>query len=275
MNSDYLPISDSPFDHIQWPEHGAVGLILDGVATPEPGKKIYQWAGDQPISAECLYAATRWEAISDLSPWLVWLSGPEDPVLEGFLEKGPAQEQGYLLISATDRTTFTRWMRSHLQIVTAPECEELVRIAHPALARSVIGNNLTRSSSFVVERLIVPDRIHQQWHVIEPRGIWPRATDDQIKGITVSPELMSAFEDFNRRKDALSIWDSLEEPVRSQLGGLRLCNAYSALRKSLDDALDAGCSSLRQVMQFLFDTVPGQTGGRPLLNPHSRWIEDE
>ncbi|WP_018405435.1 DUF4123 domain-containing protein [Marinobacter gelidimuriae] len=81
---------------------------MDGVAIPQLGKQIYQWAGDQPISAECLYVATRWEVISDLSPWLVWLSGPEDPVLRGFLEQGPMQEHGYLLVSAADRATANR-----------------------------------------------------------------------------------------------------------------------------------------------------------------------
>jgi len=105
MNQDSWSLRESPFTHVPWPGHQPVGLVLDGVAIPELGEQIYQWAGGQTINAECLYVATRWEAVSDLSPWLVWLSGPEDPVLEGFLEQGPRQEQGYLLISATDHAS--------------------------------------------------------------------------------------------------------------------------------------------------------------------------
>lgn len=258
MNQDDWPVSESPFTHVDWPDHHPVGLVLDGVATPELGKQIYQWAGDQPFDAECLYVATRWEAVSDLSPWLVWLSGPEDPVLEGFLEQGALQEQGYLLISATDRATCARWMRSHLQVEMAPGCEELVRIAHPALARTVIGGNLPRFPTRAVDRLIVPDRISEQWHLVEPPAIQPDGTGDQPGKMMASPELTNAFEAFNRRKGALQIWDSLDESVRNQLGGPYLIDAYPALGRILEEALGSGCNNLRKVMQFLFATLPRQ-----------------
>lgn len=267
MSQGFCLISQSPFDHLPWPEHAAVALILDGVVIPELGKQIYQWAGDQPINAECLYIATPWEAVSDLSPWLVWLSGPKDPVLEGFLEQGPMQEHGYLLVSATDRTTFSRWMRSHLQVEMAPDCEELMRIAHPALARSVIGNNLTCSLNRVVDQLIVPDRIREQWHMVEPLIARPSPTVSQAKKEIALPELRKAFEAFNRRKDALQIWSKLEEPVRNLLGGPQLIDAYPALRKMLDEALGNGCNSLREVMQFLFATLSSQAGGNATTEP--------
>lgn len=249
MSRDCWPMSESPFAHLPWPDHHPVGLVLDGVAIPRLGEQIYQWAGDQPFDAECLYITTRWEAVSDLSPWLVWLRGPEDPVLEGFLEQGVLKEQGYLLVSATDRATCTRWMRSHLQIEIAPGYEELMRISHPALARMVIGGNLPRFPIRAVDRLIVPDRISEQWHLVEPPAIHPRETVNKTGKIMASPELRDAFEAFNRRKDTLQIWNSLEEPVRNQLGGPELGNAYPALRRLLDEALGSGCRSLRDVME--------------------------
>ncbi len=264
MNQDFWPVSESPFTHVDWPDHHPVGLVLDGVATPELGKQIYQWAGDQPFDAECLYVATRWEAVSDLSPWLVWLSGPEDPVLEGFLEQGAAQEQGYLLISATDRATCTRWMRSHLQVEMAPGCDELVRIAHPALARTVIGGNLPRFPTRGVDRLIVPDRISEQWHLVEPPAVQPGSKGDQPGKMIVSPDLRGAFEAFNLRKGALQIWHSLEESVRNQLGGPDLRDAYPALVRILEEALGNGCNNLREVMQFLFATLPQRADSNPV-----------
>jgi hypothetical protein len=267
MNRSCCPFSHSPFDHSPWPDPSAVGLILDGVAIPQLGKQIYQWAGDRLISAECLYVTTRWEVISDLSPWLVWLSGPEDPVLRGFLEQGPMQEHGYLLVSAADRATVSRWMRSHLQVETASGCEELMRIAHPALAWSVIGNNLTGSAIGVVDKLIVPDRISEQWCLVEPPAVRLPTTYAQTKKENALPELRKAFKAFNRRKDALQIWDSLEEPVRKQLGGPQLRDAYPALRKTLDEALDNECNSLRDAMQFLFVALPNLAGGNAATEP--------
>jgi len=267
MSQGCCPISRSPFEYLPWSDDSSVALILDGVAIPQLGKQIYQWAGDQPISAECLYVTTRWEVVSDLSPWLVWLSGPEDPVLRGFLEQGPVQEHGYLLVSAADRAAVSRWMRSHLQVETAPGCEELTRIAHPALALSVIGNNLTGSAIRVVDKLIVPDCISDQWCLVEPPAVQPSKKAGQTEKENTLPELQEAFRAFNRRKDALQIWNSLDEPVRRQLGGPQLRDAYPALRKTLDEALDNECNSLRDAMQFLFAALPNLAGGNAVTEP--------
>ena len=256
MSQDCWLLSESPFSHVNWPGQCPVGLVLDGVAIPELGEQVYQWAGDGSVDAECLYVATRWEAVSDLSPWFVWLSGPEDPVLKGFLEQGSVQEHGYLLLSATDRASCTRWMRSHLQVEMAPGCDELVRIAHPALARMVIGDNLPCFPIRAVDQLIVPDRISEKWHLVEPPVFQPGSTGDQPGKMIVSPDLKGAFEAFNRRKGALQIWDSLDESVRNQLGGPDLRDVYPALQRILEQALGNGCNNLREVMQFLFATLP-------------------
>jgi len=258
MNQDGLPLSESPFAHVHWPDDQPVGLVLDGVAIPELGKQISQWAGDRPLNAECLYMTTRWEAVSDLSPWLVWLNGPEDPVLQGFLKQRAVEEQGYLLVSATDRATCTRWMRSHLQVGMAPGCDELVRIAHPALARTVIGGSLPRFPTRAVDQLVVPDRISEQWHLVEPPAVQPGCIGDQPRKMIVSPDLKDAFGAFNRRKGALQIWNKLDESVRNQLGGPDLRDAYPALGRILEKAPGSGCNNLREVMQFLFATLPRQ-----------------
>ena len=255
MNRNSWPLSESPFSHVDWPGRGPVGLVLDGVAIPELGEQIYQWASGRSVDAECLYVATRWEAVSDLSPWLVWLSGPEDPVLKGFLEQGAMQEQGYLLISATDRASCTLWMRSHLQVEMAPGCDELVRIAHPALARTVIGGNLPCFPAKAVDRLVVPDRVSEQWHIVEPPAVQPGCTGDQPRKMKISPDLKNTFEAFNRRKGTLQIWNNLDESVRTQLGGPELRNAYPALQRILEQALGNGCNNLREAMQFLFATL--------------------
>ena len=258
MSQNTWPLYESPFTHLTWPENHSVGLVLDGIAIEKLGEQIHQWAHGTPVHTECLYAGTRWEVVSELSPWLVWLNGPEDPVLEGFLKQGPIQEQGYLLVTAVDRATCTHWMRTHLQVEMAPGYEELVRLAHPALARAVIGQNLQRFPTRAVDQLVVPDCISQCWHLVDvPVVQSERTATDQPEKLIASPELEEAFEAFNRRKYCLQIWNSLDEPAREQLGP-DLSSAYSSLRKILDQALGCGCGSLREVMQFLFASLPEQ-----------------
>jgi len=55
--------------------------------------------------------------------------------------------------------------------------------------------------------------------------------------------------------------------VRKQLGGPRLCDAYPALRKILDEAIVHECSSLRDAMQFLFAALPNLAGGSTANEP--------
>ena len=109
-----------------------------------------------------------------------------------------------------------------------------------------------------MDRLIVPDRISGQWHLVEPPAVQPGSTGDTPGKMMASADLKGAFEAFNRRKGALQIWNNLEEAVRNQLGGPALRDAYPALGSILEEALGSGCNNLREVMQFLFATLPRQ-----------------
>lgn len=91
MNQGCWPVSESPFTHVHWPDDHPVGLVMDGVAIPGLGEQIYQWAGGQPFNAECLYVATRWEAVSDLSPGLYGSVGRKTRCWKGSWSRGRAR----------------------------------------------------------------------------------------------------------------------------------------------------------------------------------------
>lgn len=259
MSSSSCSLAESPFEHVDWPDSGRVALVLDGVSIQNLSERIYQWAGDSNVEAECLYVTTRWEVLSELSPWLVWLTGPEDPVLRGFLQQGPEKEQGYIVVSRIEATEFTRWMRLRLQVERAPGYEELMRISHPALARSVIGEGLIQTApAGAVSQLMTPDMIRGQWVTKAPRPVPPGGQGDSSAMTTCSAELEQAFEAFNRRRQNLLIWQSLDKEARCWLGGPSLKDAYPALCKVLQDASRAGCNSLKDMARFLFDTMAQQ-----------------
>lgn len=255
MSLDYGPISESPFECLSWPDSLSVALVLDGVGITELGKQIYQWADGFPVEAECLYVTTAWEPISEVSPWIVWLSGPDDPVLAGFVESSAMHEHGYLLIAGEEKVTITRWIRSHLQVERAPGYEELVRISHPALARSVIGDQPGQCPpSGLVRQLITPDQIDQRWHCVELRERTLGVTDRR-NSLAYSDDLAQAFDAFNMRQTSLQIWENLDAQARMNLGGPLLTNAYPALRSILGEARKAGHESPRDMMRFLFSAL--------------------
>lgn len=256
MSQDCGPISESPFERLPWPDSFSVALVLDGVGIAGLGKQIYQWADGLPVEAECLYVTTAWESVSEVSPWIVWLSGPDDPVLAGFVESSAMHEHGYLLIGGKEKTTVTRWIRSHLQVERAPGYEELVRISHPALARSVIGDQLGQClPAGVVRQLIIPDKINQQWHCIKLRERTVGVSDHQRNSLAYSDDLAQAFDAFNMRQASLQIWANLDARARMNLGGPLLKNAYPALHSILEEARNAGHESPRDMMRFLFSAL--------------------
>lgn len=250
------PLSDSPFDDMPWPAAGRVVLVLDGVAFSELGRRIYQWADGQPLEAQCLYVTTRWEAVSDLSPWLVWLSGPDDPVLKAFLAEGASQEKGYLLVSHLLPAELVHWMRLRLHVERVPGYEELLRIAHPALSLAVIGECLIQSApEGAVEKLIAPNMIENQWMVREPGGGGSRSEKPSQGKVVYSSELETAFRAFNVRRDNLLIWHHLDDDAKMRLGGLALDAGYPRLCKLVVQAKNAGCRSLRDKTRYLLRAI--------------------
>lgn len=260
MSQDCGSVTELPFDVLGWPTGYSVALMLDGVAIPEAGKQIYQWADDSEVDAECVYATTRWDQIAEISPWIVWLSGADDPVLAAFLENGAMQEHGYLIVTGVDRPDFMRWIRAHLQVEKGSGCEEIVRISHPALARSVIGDQLgQRPPSGVVRQLIIPDQISQRWQCIEPGKRVEGSTENNGYALVLSDELTQAFDAFNMRQASLQIWESLDARTRMDLGGPFLKQAFPRLHSILVSARDAGHQSPREMMRFLFSVLSGDT----------------
>lgn len=79
-------------NHLPW--HLKAYLVLDGVRLPDVAQRIQQW----PNPREYLYATTRWHALVDISPYLIRLSGPYDPVLRYF-KANAVLEPGYLLFT--------------------------------------------------------------------------------------------------------------------------------------------------------------------------------
>ncbi|MCE0757581.1 DUF4123 domain-containing protein [Marinobacter sp. G11] len=256
MNQDCGVVSESPFVFWTWPDNSPVALVLDGVGITDLGKQIYLWADGAEVEAECLYASTQWEAIAEVSPWIVWLKGPDDPVLAAFLELGAPKEHGYLMIAGADKPDVMHWIRAHLQVEKAPDYEELVRISHPALASSVIGEQLGKCPpSGVIRQLLIPDQISQRWHRIEPSEWVIGDADHNRSSLIYSDELAQAFDAFNMRQVSLEIWQSLDASVRIAIGGVSLKDAYPRLSLLLGKAREAGHESPRDMMRFLFSAL--------------------
>ncbi len=119
------------------PWSGTVGLLLDGVSVEKLPQRLYQWA-QSPVF-EPLYLGTPWAEVLDMSPCLVQIKTPNDPVLPHFLSAS-LQEWGHLVFSDHpwgDLVAHWRWLTS----VWHPQGEDvLLRIADPAVIHALLGH---------------------------------------------------------------------------------------------------------------------------------------
>ncbi|MFC4258255.1 DUF4123 domain-containing protein [Marinobacter lacisalsi] len=249
MTPGHYPLSHNPFDFIAWPEDTGVVLVLDSCIIQDLGLALFEWSSDI-TQVDCLYDNTPWEPVRDVSPWAVWLSGPDDPALRHFVEHEAANEAGYLLFTPLSYPQFSRWMRQRIQIERAPEAVELVRISHPALAREIIGDHLIRTGpEGAIQQMVLPDRTTGQWHHLALKTDTTPPDLDQT--VSLSPGLFEAFSRFNVRRADLMIWDGLDEPTRKALGGPALPKAWPELCRLSAEAGKAGKNDIRQRTQYL------------------------
>ncbi|MDA8486896.1 DUF4123 domain-containing protein [Pseudomonas resinovorans] len=111
-------------------------LLMDGVSVKELPRQLKAW-GVSTLHKP-LYEDTRWSALIDLSPYLVELTGPDDPVLQQFLLQGQA-DWGLLLLGGGHwqaNLHHLRWLTSVLH----PQGQEmLLRLADSSVADALLG----------------------------------------------------------------------------------------------------------------------------------------
>lgn len=145
--------------HLPW--HLNAYLVVDGVRLPDLAKHLQQW----PNARDYLYVTTRWHALLDISPCLISLSGPDEPVLRYF-KANAVLETGYLLFTQADAATLCTFLRS-LIVVQHPSGDEvMMRVADPAVLNQLITASESPLDSRWLgpsEQICLPDGLHVQW----------------------------------------------------------------------------------------------------------------
>lgn len=151
---------------------GTLALLLDAVAQEHLLRRIYQWADNPQVDP--LYLQTPWHELLELSPCLLFLSGPQDPALAGFLNETEL-ETGWLLLSAQPPEAISQHLR-RLITVRPPHGElGLLRMSDPATAHVLFGHAEQQGNRALfgpIDTVCCPDSLLSTWHCHSA----PRAT---------------------------------------------------------------------------------------------------
>lgn len=140
-------------------------LLLDGVSVENLPQRLYQWYVNPDF--EVLYLETPWAGVSDLSPCLIRLEGPQDPALNAFVQSSH-EEWGYLLFSSAPRNELLSHLRWLLQVRHPLGEEMLLRVADPAVMHALLEQDAMQSADITllgpIEHIVAPDKLNGLWH---------------------------------------------------------------------------------------------------------------
>lgn len=234
-------------------------LILDGVSLPNLPRKLYEWH-PQP-EFEPLYLGTDYEALLDLSPCLVRLSGSSDPILRHYLDH-TGEECGFMLFShATwqEQVQHMRW----LSRVQAPHGEELLlRLADPAVFRALLADSNEAATAPLMgpfELAFMPDALEGKWH--KHRQLPGRRTP-QSSPYKLNDEQLTRLGEVNFRNvtGKLDLYMQAQFPAYGS--GWDRANRRTNLTSLADDAYAKGFCSEEEI--FLYAKIFGLLGSKAL-----------
>lgn len=162
---------------LPWDSHAY--LLLDGISVEALPQRLYQWFESPDF--DVLYLDTPWAELSDLSPCLVRLTGPQDPVLLAFVENSH-DEWGYLLFTRASRAELLNHLH-WLVSVRHPLGEDmLLRVADPAVVHALLeqaarDNDVTLFGP--IEQVVAADRVQDCWHQHHGTGSTDGARHDR------------------------------------------------------------------------------------------------
>lgn len=234
-------------------------LILDGVSLPNLPHKLYEWSPHPQF--EPLYLGTDHEALLDLSPCLVRLTGRSDPVLDHYLEHAK-EECGFLLFSRApwqEQVQHMRW----LSRVQAPYGEEmLLRLADPAVFHALLAQPSTEANAGLLgpfECAVLPDALEEAWY--EHRRP-PEQWAPQNSPYRLSDEQLTRLGEVNFR----SVIGKLDLHMQAQYpaygSNWDRANRRAHLTGLAEDAYEKGFCSEEDI--FLYANIFGLLGSKAL-----------
>ena len=233
-------------------------LLLDGVSVPGLVQQLHHW-GNTPY---CLYWGTRWQEILDISPYLVALHGPDDPLLTHLVEHA-GQEWGYMLFSDADPYSLCVHWRHLLSVEHLHDGEVMPRIADPAVMHALFSLAVQAGSARwfgPVASVCLPNGTEATWTYLER----PEPAIAEPETYRLTDQELTALGEVGFRNFVLRLEEHLRFYFPSFLSSLPALERRQYVQKIADEAYRQGFSSEQEIT--LFSNVFGYLDGDPVAD---------
>lgn len=234
-------------------------VLLDGVRLPDLAKQLYQW----PNRHDGLYVTTRWHELLDISPYLVALTGPNDPVL-GFFLRNAGLEPGYLLFTQADSQTLSTYLRSLLTVQYPSGDEVMMRVADPAVMHQLITASADTSSARwfgPIEQVCLPDSTQGLWHEHKRPADTGEAEPSTLR---ITDQELTALGEVEFQRYVLRLTAHLNTYFPDLMAPLSVREQRGYAQRVAQEAYDKGFYSAQEVT--LYANVLAYLGDEPVAS---------
>lgn len=250
------PVASLPAD---FPWGQTVGLLLDALQVENLVQRLYEWSPAPQV--HLLYQGTQWAEINHLSPCLIQLHTPDDPVLSQFLSN-TRKLWGYLL--ASDGT----WdeLLAHLRWLTCfqpPQDEELfLRISDPVVARALFAAEHHPGATLFgpCQQIIVANAPLEGWAQFKRSG--EKALPGYDKPFMANEAQWAALKAATLDKSVSALYQHMERFFPAYQADLTPAQRLGHIHQLAVSAMEQGFQSEREI--WLYANVFGFLGDEPL-----------
>lgn len=229
-----------------WPSDHKVYLLLDGVRVPDLARRLYEWSQGR-LEADLLYAGTPWSDVNDVSPWLVHLAVPEDPILRQFLQEGLVPEWGYLIVSESELVELGDHLRGLIQVVHPAGIPLLLRLADPAVIAALLEPESSPAQVpwGPIHSLLAPDAVAEEWRCWAPTmsDAAPASLDHAYR---LSEPQLQRLQACDLRRDTRRLMAFVERHCVDWLPADGGAQRHAQLAAIIAEARDLGLNTLRE-----------------------------
>ena len=249
-----MNLSTSLPEDLPWSEQQAF-LLLDGATLSDLPQRLKQLSPGANIVA--LYNCAPFTALRDISPMLVAIQQPDEPIVQ-FYRQQAHEEWAVLLFSAAPAHDVAQHLRK-LLIVELPEgLPVALRLADAAVAQALFASGDQRLFG-PLSCVVMADSVSAIWQRHQPRlPDCPELTTPY----RLSPELNAALDRVDRRRVLLELDAHLLKYFPGRHGGETVSQRWPMLEQLEAEACMLGLSSQSEL--FYYANVMARLDGSPL-----------
>ncbi|MBV6821658.1 DUF4123 domain-containing protein [Pseudomonas sp. PD9R] len=237
-----MSLSTSLPENLPWHAQQAF-LLLDGATVSDLPGRIKKLNPDACIFP--LYDRPPFASLRDISPLLVRVQQPDEPVFQFFLRQAH-NEWGWLLFSHAPALSIARHLKQLLTVELPEGQTVLLRLADAAVMQALFNSGDQRLFGPLCD-VVIADSASTHWHRHRPRR--PECPE-MPNPYRLSPEQNAALDRVDRRRALLELDAHLLRHFPEHHSGETVLQRWPMLEQRLDEAHALGLSDKSELFYY-------------------------